>query len=145
MRTIRTRCSIAAAAAVFLALVACSSDDGPTDPNPNPPGSNGINTVATPPSATIARGGTTTTTVTFTTFGGATLGSTTINRQFAGITVTQTSTQTEGATTTRTYTIGADNTIAAGSHEIRFIPSVSGGANESTTINSATFVLTVTP
>jgi hypothetical protein len=129
---------------VALSVVACggSDGDGPTDPDPVP--TQGATAVATPNGAVISRGGATTSvTVVFTAIGGVTINSITINKQYPGITVTQTSTQTSGNVITRVFAIGADNTVPLGTHEIRFTPAISG-ATVTPQVTIGRFNLTVT-
>ncbi len=99
---------------------------------------------ATPSSGTIARGATTSTTVVFAATGGITFTSTGTYKQYSGISVDFTSTQTVGTTITRTYTIGADASVPAGVHEVRFTAPISGATGTVST-PVAIFRLTVTP
>lgn len=127
-------------------LVACGSSD------PASPGGGGglggnqnVTAVATPASATVARGVTTSTTVVFSATGGLIVGgSLTINRQYGGIKVDQTSTQTSGSTVTRVFAISADATVPAGTHEVRFVAPVTGFTDGSSGTTVAVFRLTVT-
>jgi hypothetical protein len=127
-----------------MSVAACGGSDGngPTDPDPVP--TQGATVVATPNGAVISRGGATTSvTVVFTAFGGVTINSITIAKQHAGVTVTQTSTQTSGNVITRVFAIGADNTVPLGTHEIRFTPAISG-ATVTPQVTIGRFNLTVT-
>ena len=127
---------------MFAAACGGSSDEGPAGPGEG--NNQTASAVASPVGATIARGGTTTVTVVFSATGGLTISQININRQFPGISVTQTSSQTVGTTITRVFTIGADNTVPVGTHDVRFSPSVSGNAGPlPPQITNATFTLTV--
>ena len=59
-------------------------------------------------------------TVVYTRTGGLTFKSTAVQRQYTGISITQTSTQTVGTTITRVYAISADETVPAGTHAVNF-------------------------
>ena len=143
----RTRArGIAGYFALSLALpviFACSG--GSTDPDP--PGGGGgelefASVVATPTSATISKGGSTSTTVVYAASPGITYTSFGIQRQYSGISVTQTSTQGSGTNVTRVYTIGADATVPTGTHIVTFSTGITGAKN---TVNhtNAQFSLTV--
>ena len=98
-----------------------------------------------PAGATIARGGTTTATVVFTASGGLKINQILVSRPFAGITIVDKSSRTEGTTITRVFIIGADNTIPAGEHQVNFKPSVTGYTGDmAPPITNAIFTLTVT-
>lgn len=127
-------------------MVACGSSD-PASPGPGGGGggNQNVTAVATPSGATVARGVTTSTTVVFSATGGLIIGgSLTINRQYGGIRVDQTSTQTSGTTITRVFAISADATVPAGTHEVRFVSPVTGFADGSSGTTVAVFRLTVT-
>lgn len=112
------------------------------------PESGGAQTAAaavSPAGATVARGGTTTATVVFTVTGGLRINKILVSRPFAGITIVDKSSKTVGTTITRVFTIGADTTIPAGSHQVSFKPSVTGYSGSVTPpITNAIFTLTVT-
>lgn len=132
-------------ALLLVAGAACggSSDGGPAGLEEE--GTQTALAVPSPSSATIARGGTTTVTVVFSTTGGLTVSQINITRQYSGISVTQASSQTVGTTITRVFTIGADNTVPIGAHDVRFSPSVSGNTGSlPPQITNAIFTLTVT-
>lgn len=118
------------------------------EPGLGPQGNNQTaSAVATPASATAARGATANTVIVFSATGGLTIGSSFgINRQFAGIAVNQTSTQTTGSVITRSYAISADATVPIGVHEVRFSTPVTGYTGSGTAPTAvAVFSLTVTP
>ncbi|MBL0939323.1 MAG: hypothetical protein IBJ03_10525 [Gemmatimonadaceae bacterium] len=128
-------------------LSACGGDDAPSGPGGGQGTLQTASAIATPSAATVARGTPTNTTVVFTATGGLTIGSSfTINRQYAGLTVTQTSTSTSGTTITRGYTITADASVPAGAHQISFSTPVAGyTGNGSAPTAVAIFTLTVSP
>ena len=100
----------------------------------------------TPLGATIARGGTTTATVVFTVTGGLRINKILVSRGYAGISIVDQSSKTVAGTITRVFTIGADNTIPPGAHQVTFKPSVTGySGDQAPPIHNAVFTLTVTP
>jgi len=130
-------------AAPLLAACGGSSDKSPTGPS----GGNNqtASTVTTPSSATIARGATTTTTVVFSATGGLSINALHLQRQFPGISLEQTSSQTVGTTITKIYTIGADATVPVGVHDVRFWSTLTGYTGTGTPpATLAIFKLTVT-
>lgn len=129
------------AAPIFLA---CSG--GSTSPDPGG-GGGGVQTqiasaVATPRNATIARGGSATTTVVYSASSNLTISSFNIQRQYDGISVTQTSNQGSGTNVTKAYSIGADATVPLGTHVVTFFIAVNG-ATSTVTTTKAEFSLTV--
>lgn len=131
-------------AAPLVAGCGGSSED-PTPAGPRVGNDQTASAVATPSSATIARGATTTTTVVYVATGGLTRSSFGINIPVPGISVTQNSSQTAGTAITRAYTIGADATVPIGIHAVRFSTPITGyTGNGVVPTASATFTLTVT-
>ena len=131
-------------AMVFALVAACGGADESLAPQ-----SYGPQTAAaavTPAGATIVRGGTTTATVVFTVSGGLRINKILVSRPFAGITIVDKSSKTEGTTITRVFTIGADNSIPEGAHQVSFKPSVTGySGSVAPPITNAIFTLTVIP
>lgn len=127
---------------LLLALVAgCGADEGL---GPDQLGDPTASAAVSPAGAEIRNGGTTTATVVFTVTGGLRLNKIVVAREFAGISIVDKSTTISGNTLTRVFTIGADNTIPPGDHEISFRPSVAettGGVTPQ--ITEAIFTLTV--
>ena len=130
-------------ALLFAFAVACGGSDKSLGPDPlaSPTASAAV----TPDGATIERGSTTTATVVFSVTGGLKINKIIVSRPFAGITIVDKSTKTEGTTITRTFTIGADSTIPVGPHKINFKPGVTGYSGTVVPpITNAIFTLTVT-
>jgi hypothetical protein len=127
-------------------VLACSGTETISGTDGDNGGNQTASAVATPSSATIAHGGTTSTTVVYSASNSLTIGSSfSIQRQYSGISVTQTSTQQSGNTITKVYTIGADNTVPAGTHLISFSTPVTGYAGNGTAPTAfVQFSLTVT-
>ena len=123
-------------------VFACSGDSTGPDEGGGPGELQFATAVATPKSATIAKGGSVSTTLVYTASPNITFNSFTIQKQHAGISITQTSTQGSGNSITRVYSIGADATVPSGTHLIRFTMSISGATS---TVNqtSGEFNLTV--
>lgn len=98
-----------------------------------------------PTGASVARGVGTNITLVVTATGGLTINALNIQRQWAGIAVTQVSTQTSGGTLTRVFTITPDASVPIGAHAVNFRPSISGytGSGVPPTPN-AVFTVTVT-
>ncbi len=124
-------------------VLACSG--GSTDPEP--PGGGGgeiqfASAVATPKSATIAKGGTATTTVVYSASANLTISSNNIQSQQTGITINQTSNQGSGNNYTRAYSITPDATVPVGTHIVRFWIGVNN-ATSTVTTTVAEFSLTV--
>ncbi len=138
-----------ALALTILALTACggsSSDDGGFGPREG--ANQSATTVATPATATIARGGSTSTSIVYSTTGGLTLGGGgSINKQYAGISVDQTGGSGSGASITEVYTIRADVSVPTGTHNVTFSKPVSGwtGSGPASAATQVTFRLTVAP
>lgn len=136
-------------ALIVSSLAACggaSSDGGATGPGGR--SNQSATTVATPATATIARGALASTTIVYSTTGGLVLGGGGgINKQYAGITVNQTSTSGSGASITEVYSIGADATVPSGTHNVTFSKPLSGwtGTGPSSASTQVTFRLTVAP
>ncbi|HEX6316188.1 MAG TPA: hypothetical protein VFZ73_15060 [Gemmatimonadaceae bacterium] len=121
-------------------VAACRNDSLGPDQLGDPTASAAVS----PAGATIRNGGTTTATVVFTVTGGLRLNKIVVSRGYAGISIVDKSSKMSGTTLTRVFTIGADNTIPAGAHQISFRPSVaetSGSAAPQ--ITEAVFTLTV--
>lgn len=130
-----------------LLLAACGgADDGTTGPGPGQ--NEGVSATATPASATIAPGTTTSVTIVYAARGGVVIGGGGgINKQFTGISVDLASSVVAGSMVTEVYTVGADATVPAGTHSVFFSKPVSGFTRTDTVPSSvrATFALTVRP
>ena len=138
------RVLLTAVVPALLFATACggSSDDGLTGPDG---GNQTATAVASPAGATVSRGGTTTVTVVFSATGGLNISKIVVSREYVGISIKESSTQTRGTTITRVFTIGADDSIPIGAHEVSFTPSVSGIRGYlNPQITNAIFTLTVT-
>ncbi len=96
-----------------------------------------------PRTATIARGGTATATVTYTASPNLRITAFHQQRQPTGITITQSSTQGTGNTIVRSYAIRADATVPLGTHLITLWITVDG-ATSTVQTTRAEFSLTVT-
>ena len=84
-------------------------------------------------------------TVAITVTGGLKIEAILVLRPYDGISIVDKSTKTVGNTVTRVFTIGADNTIPAGSYQVSFAPGVTGATGDVTPeITVANFTLTVT-
>jgi hypothetical protein len=98
-----------------------------------------------PGGATIAQGQTTDATVAITVTGGLKIEAIIVLRPYEGISIVDKSTKMVGNTLTRVFTIGADKTIPAGTHQVSFAPGVTGSTGDVTPeITVANFTLTVT-
>lgn len=130
---------------VFAACGGSSSDD--TGMGPTGGVTQTATAVATPANATVARGGSANTTIVWSATGGLVFtGSFSIQRQYAGITIDQTSRTGSGANITETFTIGADATVPLGTHNVFFSTMPNGWVGMGTRSGAqVAFVLTVTP
>lgn len=143
VRTIAMYCFVSLVAPLVLA---CSGSDGISDPPTDNGNDQTASAVATPSGATIAHGATTSATIVYSASSGLVIGSSFgIQRQYSGISVTQTSTQRSGNTITTVYTIGADATVPAGTHIVTFSTAVTGYTGTGSAPTAvAKFNLTVT-
>ncbi len=132
------------AALLFVFVAACGGAEEARGPDQR--AAQTAAAAVSPGGATIAQGETTTATVAITVTGGLKIEAIIVMRPYDGITIVDKSTKMVGNTLTRVFTIGADNTIPAGSHQLGFAPGVTGSTGELTPeITGATFTLTVTP
>ena len=139
-----SRSSTLLAILIIVASLAACSESSPAEPDNTE--TQTVTSTISPMSATVAQGSSTPITVAFTASGGLMLGSSfTINTPVAGIMVTEDSRQTVGSTTTLGFTVGADGSVPAGIHSVRFSTPVTGytGTGSAPTAN-VTFSLTVT-
>lgn len=122
-----------------------SSDDPGTGPTGG--GNQTFTATATPASATVARGGTTSTTLVYTVTGGLVLGGgMSINTPIQGFTINQTNAQTSASNVTLVQEVNVAASVPAGVYIIRFSKPLSGYTGSGTVYSAATanFTLTVT-
>ena len=141
----RVRRFFALLLAAPLLTVCGGSSDGSTGPSGGE--TQTASATTTPASATVARGVKATTTVVFSQTGGLVIGNTySVNRQYEGISVIQTSFQKTSSLITFVYEISADATVPAGVHNVYFSTPVTGYTGSGTSPSASTkFTLTVNP
>jgi hypothetical protein len=139
----RRRARIAPILAAFFAIGGCGKAEASFAPNLAV--AQTALAAVSPGGATIAQGQTTDATVAITVTGGLKIEAILVLRPYDGISIVDKSTKTVGNTVTRVFTIGADNTIPAGSYQVSFAPGVTGATGDVTPeITVANFTLTVT-